>query len=134
MRLRLALRLNAAFSTLTGIASLAAASAIADLLGVGEVLGFNTDWVIRATGLGLLGFAAFLVFLAGTDADRLHRESLSISLADFGWVLGTGVLLALGLVERGGAILLGVVAVVVLDLGLMQLSGRRRLGATRPQA
>jgi ribosome-associated toxin RatA of RatAB toxin-antitoxin module len=116
--LRGALLANAAFSTLTGAASLLAAEPIGALTGLPSV-------ALRVVGAALLPFAAGLIFLA-TRRRIDGRLALGASLADFGWVLGTPVVLALVPVSSAGAALLGAIAVAVAVFGALQLVGLRR--------
>lgn len=122
-RLRNTLRLNAAFSTLTGALAVIAGGPVADLLGVDEV------WAVRATGALLLGFAGSVLVVASLRTGLLDRLSLVVSLADLGWVLGSVGVIALGWFSTGGAIAVAVVAVLVGELGLTQLRRRARLRA-----
>lgn len=115
--LRLALRLNAGFSTLSALAILLMTQSLSELMGI------PTELLI-GVAVGLIGFAAYLVFTASrSDAEKLRRESLQHSMADFAWVAGTVVVIALGLVTPTGNAILAVVAVFVLALGIAQWRG-----------
>ncbi len=120
-RLRNVLRLNAAFSTLSAAVALAAGGPVAELLGTDEV------WLIRATGALLLGFAVVVLVVASLRTALLDRLALVVSIADLGWVVGTVGVIAAGWVSTGGAVVLGVVALLVGELGIAQLRSRRRL-------
>ncbi len=121
-RLRLSLRLNAGFSTSTGAVALIAGGWVADQLGLDQ------SWApmaVRLLGVGLLGFAALLLFESGRQGDRLASSVLQVSMADLGWVVGSGVLMALGLFSSIGNVVVAVIALVVLDLALFQLWSHR---------
>jgi ligand-binding SRPBCC domain-containing protein len=89
--LDLALTANAAFSTLSGGAMLAAGPWLAPWLGMPAHPASAT--ALQVTGLGLLGFAAALVFIAARRATPL--EGLLFSAGDLGWVASTGLLMLL---------------------------------------
>lgn len=120
--LRTALRLNAGFSLLTGLIATIAAGWVADRLGIEQT------WLVRTIGIGLLGFAAGLVFISGLSAPVVRTQALQISIADFGWVAATIVVIAAGWLSTTGAIVMALIAVVVADFGLLQLWQRRRMG------
>jgi len=123
--LRLLLRLNAAYSTSSGLVCLIAREWLAGLIGVPDAL-------LVAVGLGLLAFAVSLVATAArVDLARLRAEALAASIADLGWVAGTLVVLAFGWLTPAGSWLLTGVGVPVLGLGLAQLSAARGLARTQ---
>ena len=80
------LLLNAAFSILCGIDALLLNTHIQ------QWFGFENDYVLPVLGVGLLLFAADLVYVAYRDADNKKRVNI-ISMMDAGWVLGSMVLL-----------------------------------------
>ncbi len=120
-RLRNVLRLNAGFSTATGVVALAAGGPVADLLGIDDA------WSVRSAGAMLLGFAVVVLIVASLRTTRLDRWSLAVSLADLGWVGGTVGVIAAGWLSTGGAVTMGVVGLLVGELGVAQLRARRRL-------
>ncbi len=120
-RLRNVLRLNTAFSALSGVVALVAAGPVADLLGI------EPAWLVRVTGGSLLGFAVVVLVVAGARTTTLTRWARLISAADLAWVLATVGVVAAGLVTTSGAVTLGLVAVPVLALGLGQMRARRQL-------
>lgn len=120
-KLRNLLRINAAFSTLTGAIALVAASPVADFLGVQQV------WLIRLLGVALLGFAAAVLLTSRAQGRALDVGSQIISLNDFGWVLGTLVVLALGWLTTEGAVVMGLIGLLVLSLGIGQTVARRQM-------
>jgi len=88
------------------------------MLGVGQV------WLIRLLGAGLLVFAGGVLWVSQSPRPTLDTWSAQVSMADVGWVLGTIVVVALGWLSSTGAIAMGVIALAVLTLGLLQLRSR----------
>jgi len=121
--LRTVLRANAGFSTVTGLAGLILGGPIAEMFGVDQV------WLIRLLGAGLLFFAAGVFMISRTDRPILDAWSAQVSIADLGWVAGTVLVVALGWLSTTGAVVMGVIAVAVLGLGLMQLRSRSAMQA-----
>ena len=123
------LRANAAFSAVTGVVATIDAGQVADGLGIGQA------WLVRAVGVGLLGFAMMLTVTARQSPAVLRRVTPVISVADFGWVLGTAVVIGFGWLSDGGSLVMALVAVVVLVLGVAQLRSARAMeAATEPAA
>jgi len=123
--LRRALAANALFSTLTGAALLIAPGALSRLTGLGPV------WLLAALGVGLLLFAADLYFFqVRPPAVPSGRIAVTIFL-DLGWVVGSGVLLAVGFdgFTRAGRVVVALVAVAVLALAMLQALGLRCRGS-----
>lgn len=119
--LRKVLLANTEFSIATGLAGLIFGAPIAETLGVDQV------WLIRLLGTGLLGFAGVVFLISRSPQPVLQQWSGEISHADFGWVIGTVVIIALGWLSRTGAIIMAVIAVAVLALGLAQHYFRRQM-------
>jgi hypothetical protein len=122
MLLRSALRASAAFSTLSGLALLAAPGAI------GAVLGVQAPEVHQGIGLALLVFAADLLWFSRTP-HTLRAIGRAAVAGDAAWMLGT-LALALaspGLLRRTGWVLAGAVALAVAGFGAAQALGLRRL-------
>jgi len=120
--LRRALLGNASFSAASGLVLLLAPAT------VGTWLDFEAPLFFRILGVGLLLFAAELVFQATRKTPNRPRGWIA-SVADFSWVLVSGALLALfpgALSTSGWAIVLGVAA-VVLVFGCAQAFALRRL-------
>ena len=116
--LKNALLANAIFSTISGLTFMLASGAVADLVGLGE------PWLNQGLGAGLLGFAV----LVGWTATRPSIDTAlarMISFGDFGWVLGTMVVIALffGQLNAMGILAMLVIAAIVLVFGLSQLRG-----------
>ncbi|MBW2315372.1 MAG: hypothetical protein JRH10_14405, partial [Deltaproteobacteria bacterium] len=86
--LRNSLRGNAAFSTLSGLAFVLGADAVAGAIGLGDAR------ILTVTGVQLLGFAALLVYLASRATLHLPTAML-IVWADLAWVVGTIPVVAL---------------------------------------
>ncbi|MFT5441028.1 MAG: hypothetical protein ACI8W3_000068 [Myxococcota bacterium] len=115
--LRLALRLNAVFSTCSAVGILLAYDFLSELMGV-------YSEILISAAMGLAGFAGYLVFTAArTDTAKLRREALQHSISDFAWVVGSLVVVALGLVSEAGNAILIAVCVPVLVLGVAQWRG-----------
>ncbi|MDP3073196.1 MAG: SRPBCC family protein [Opitutaceae bacterium] len=117
--LRVALLANAAFSLVTGSGLLFFASGLAPMIGA-EV----APVILAVIGGLLLPFGAFTGWL-GTRPAPDTLLALLISLADLGWVLGSGLLLVLasGQLTSQGIALVVVIAALVLGFALGQLRG-----------
>ncbi len=118
---RIALRGNAAFSALSGVASLAAAALWSDGLGVPAP-------VLVVLGLGLLPYAALLARFAGRPEVRAI-EALVAVVADVGWVVGAAAILVgwPDAMSSAGRWALGLLTLVVADFAVTQWIGLRRL-------
>ncbi|KLN60548.1 hypothetical protein WH96_12685 [Kiloniella spongiae] len=121
---RVFLGFNAGFSILTGFALILFPDFIAEIMLTKEI-----SWISEAfVGLGvlLLGFAVSLVVLV-RDRFLSKPKIVSISAADVGWVVSSGVVLLLFsdfLTSKGVAVIIGVnVFVAVFALG--QFMGAR---------
>jgi hypothetical protein len=113
--LRLALRLNAAFSTLSAVILLAGHTAVGEIMGVDPAL-------LIGVGIGLGAFAGMLLFTAARqDLAKLRAEALRHSLADFAWVIASIGVIAAGVLTPAGNAMLAAVAVPVLALGIAQI-------------
>ena len=119
--LRVLLRMNAAFSAVTGAIALVSADRVAHALGIDNV------WVVQAIGLGLLVYAIDLVVVASLPRRSLAPLGRLASGADAAWVLGTVALIATGAVTGGGAALLVLLSVPVLALAIGQWRAASRL-------
>jgi len=112
--LRLALRLNAGFSTLSAIALLVAHGEIGEAMGVDPRL-------LIGVAVGLAAFAGYLVYTAArSDISKLRTEALQHSCADFAWVAASIGVIAAGWLTPLGNGMLAAVAVPVLALGIAQ--------------
>ncbi|MCI0455890.1 MAG: hypothetical protein L0Z62_02780 [Gemmataceae bacterium] len=123
--LRLALRANALFSSLSALLFLAAASPIASFLG------FLNPQQILILGLQLAGFALWLFWLSRRPV--IPRWQVWVILAlDVLWVAGSFQLLLAPppSLTADGKWSIGIVADVVGLFALLQALGLRRLGQT----
>lgn len=115
--------LNAIFSALSGLALATGAPPLAGWLGI-------PVWLVSSLGLGLLGFAAVLVWLLATP-HRLRTGTWFVVAADLAWIVGAVVLI--GLVPRAlppsGDVALTGATLVVAALAAGQLGGVARTGA-----
>lgn len=116
--LRLALAGNAAFSFSSG------ALMVASPATVGNWLGYPSPYVYTVMGIGLILFAAELIYQATRDRLPTWR-SLIASFADFSWVLGSIALLLFfpHLFSTLGVLMIVSVAFVVLGFGIAQVFG-----------
>lgn len=125
--LRLSLRGNAAFSTLSGVCFAAASASVAAFLGDVPAS------LVLGTGLQLLLFAAALAWLASRRVISLPLAWLVIG-ADLLWVLGTGAVVAAGVfTPEGNAAAIGV-ACIVLTFAVLQTIGVGRARAAHAPA
>ena len=124
--LRRALLANAAFSLVTGAGLLIFAAGLAPVIGPGVA-----PVVLTIMGGLLLPFGAFTAWL-GTRPAPDTVLALLVSLADLGWVLGSGLLLAVaaGQLSAQGVALVVVIAALVLGFALGQLGGIAAVYAT----
>ena len=97
---------NGIFSLISGVVMVLGASRIAPLIGLGQ-----PAWLLF-TGVGLLGFGAWLLWL-GSQSRIRRADAIAISLADLAWVVGT---LALAFAIPGLFNTLGVAAIVAVGL------------------
>jgi hypothetical protein len=112
--LRLALRLNAGFSTLSALTLFVAHAPLGSAMGIDPRL-------LIAVGVGLAAFAAQLLYTAArSDLRKLRSEGLLHSCADFAWVVASLGVIAAGWLTPLGNGLLAAVAVPVLALGIAQ--------------
>lgn len=120
--LRRALLANAVFSLATG-ALMASAPGL-----VGRWIGVGVAWPLRVLGVALVGFAALLVFAAGSPRRRAPLALLA-TFGDFGWVAATIGLFALAphTLSSPGWVIAWAVAAVVLACGVGQAAGLRRM-------
>ena len=122
--LRGALGANALFSFSTGLLLVGAPEWAA------TTLGDVTPWMLRLIGVGLLLFAAFLVWVARQPESRAAYALLATG-ADLGWVAGSAVLLVFPVLSSTGVGVVVGVAGVVLVFALLQGAGLRALTRNR---
>jgi len=124
--LRKSLRANALFSLLSGILLIIAAGLLAGVMFVEpvELFGFGMDTILFALGIGIVIFAADVWLISRAERISLLQSKL-IVLLDVGWVIGSSALLLLwpDVFSTAGTVSIIVVAIVVADLGFMELLG-----------
>lgn len=120
-RLRTLLRADAVLCGVTGLVAAAAAAPVADLLGPDV-----STMAVRVVGIALVLYALDLA-LTSRAAERWQRPAvLGAGLGNVAWVLATVVLIALGAFSTTGAVVAGLVGLVVGELGVLQLKAARR--------
>lgn len=127
--LRRALRLNAWFSTVSGL-TLAAGSYL-----IGPRIGVEPSWLVLLVGIGLLPFAYDLFANASKSNVNLGKVKVAIA-GDIAWVVGSIAVIVVdptGL-TTAGVVTIGVVAAIVADFGVLQWLGlRRAMESIRPE-
>ncbi len=118
--LRLSLAGNAVFSILSGLTFALGSSALASSFGLAPA------WILLVVGIGLLGFAANVGWLASRPTIPL-AGAMTIVFGDLAWVVGTIPLVMAGVLNGTGNIAAGVIADVVLAFALLQYLGVRRV-------
>lgn len=119
--LRLVLRANALTSGLAGAVGLIGASYWSERLGVDNVA------VTAIVSIGLLIFAADVVWASRASDDRLPTQALLVSIADIVWVVASAIVVGLGLLTTFGTVAAIVIAVGVTDFAALQLWFRHKL-------
>ena len=116
--LRLALKLDAAVTGVNGVAYLAAAEPLEDLLGLPPDL-------VRPLGAFLVVFAAAVWFTATRPAVP-RAAVLAVALANVAWAVGSIAFLALGVSSPtvAGGIWIALQAIVVGAFAALQLGAR----------
>ena len=127
-KLKRALGANAMFSALSGVALVLAAPIAAELLFSMplSVFGFGAVTILRMVGIGLILFA-LAVGWAGRQERPVAPIVTAISLADFGWVIGSVLLLgfAAPTFTTMGIAMIGTIGLIVLGFGVAQLGALR---------
>jgi hypothetical protein len=118
--LRRALQVNASFSTISGLVLVFAQRGVVRLLGLPETIN------LMALGIGLLVFAAIVVFFSRKKPIKLLDAWIAVIL-DAAWVLGSYPLLFVVPFSTSGKWVVGIVAEVVMVFALMQWLGIRRI-------
>lgn len=120
--LRNALRLDSAFSFISGLAFLLFSKAIAGFLGV------SASWVILAIGAGVIVYAVELYLAARAEPVHLGIARFA-AYGNLVWVLASAVLIFANIVPftTAGKWAIAIVADIVLVLGIFQYLGLRRL-------
>ncbi len=112
---------NAVFSTISGLVFTLAAASVANFIGL------EMSLAIRFVGVGLLGFAGFVAFVA-TRSEIDLRAAISIVIGDLTWVVGTVPLVMADLLSANGVIAAIAIADIVLVFAGLQYYGVRRVG------
>ncbi|MFM9845182.1 MAG: hypothetical protein ACKVOI_19630 [Dongiaceae bacterium] len=96
---------------------------------LGVLMGFERPDYLLAVGIGLIGYAAWLLFSARRPNVNVWAGR-TVILLNVLWVAGSAALLlaAPGLFNSLGQWLVGLVALVVADFALVQYVGLRRAG------
>lgn len=118
--LRRALLGNAVFSSVSGMVFFVGAQPVSDAIGL------SRPWVLAVIGLSLLVFAAGL-FRNARRVDVNQLEAKTAIGMDIAWVVGTGVILAAGVLNSTGNWAAAIVADVVLVFAILQWIGLRKL-------
>ncbi|MGI9616031.1 MAG: hypothetical protein ACR2QO_24170 [Acidimicrobiales bacterium] len=121
--LRLVLRANAFTSGLAGAVGLIGASYWSERLGIDNVA------VTAIVSIGLLIFAADVVWASRASDDRLPNQALLVSIADIMWVVASAIVVGLGILTTFGTVAAIVIAVGVADFAALQLWFRSRLSS-----
>lgn len=119
--IRRALRFNALFSAVSGLALATGSYAI------GPRIGVEPSWIVLAVGLGLLPFALDLFVNASRSKVDLGKVKMAIA-GDFVWVAASIALIVIdptGL-TISGFVTVAFVAAVVADFAVLQLVGYKR--------
>lgn len=118
--LRMALKGNALFSLLSGLAMVFFSGRITAFIGISPAV------YLTLIGAGLIVFALLVWMLSRLPEIRKHLVWLVI-LLDLLWVAGSAVLLLAGIFTPGGNWTVSLLAVVVFGFAVAQYIGLRRL-------
>lgn len=121
--LRYVLRLNAATSLVGGLIAALDAGWVSETLGIGNVA------ITRIVGIGLIVFAADVLFVSTRPAPKLLAETRLVSAADASWVVATIIVLAAGVLSTTGVVTAAVLGLAVADFGVTQLWMRSKARA-----
>ena len=99
---------------------------------VDDLVGAGSPALVALTGVGLIGFALFVLMVAGLEPTRLWRGAAVVSVADAAWVVATMVVVSAADLEAGGVAVLGGIAVVVAGFALGQLRLRAKAIRVEP--
>lgn len=120
-----ALHANAIYSTAAGATMAIGAAALDDWSGV-------PAWLLVAIGVGLIGFAASLVF--GARRPNLIVDTGRTAVAgDIGWIVGAIVVIAATTwLTTAGEVTLALISIPVAIFAVTQWQGLRRMGGVEP--
>ena len=122
--LRRALQGNALFSVISGVVILAANRSLV------EFLGLPSNASLTALGIGLLGYAGWLLWNARREKIKIVDAWIAVIL-DMVWVMGSYALLFAVKFSSSGKWAVVLVAELVFLFGVMQWLGLRRIGRSR---
>jgi hypothetical protein len=122
--LRRALQGNALFSVISGVVILATNRTLV------KFLGLPSDASLTALGIGLLGYAGWLLLNARREKIKMLNAWIAVIL-DMVWVMGSYALLFEVEFSSGGKWAVLLVAELVFLFGVMQWVGLRRIGRSR---
>jgi hypothetical protein len=122
--LRRALQGNALFSVISGMVILAMNRTLV------EFLGLPSNSSLTALGIGLLGYAGWLLWNARREKIKIVDAWIAVVL-DMVWVVGSYALLFAVRLSGGGKWAVALVAELVFVFGVMQWLGLRRIGRSR---
>ena len=93
-----------------------------------EFIGNNMSWLTRVIGVILL-FNGFHLIYASKRKSAICPEILYFVLGDFLWVLGTFVLIAMGIIitSTQGIVVSLIIATVVGTFGYLQIIGYKQV-------
>ncbi|MGH7491994.1 MAG: hypothetical protein ACREOO_06325 [bacterium] len=118
--LRRALQVDGVFSFLSGIILIIGADRLAKLLGL------QNSVILLVVGVALLIYATGL-FLNVRRAIINRTEAIAAAILNFGWVAGSAVVIAWGVLTTTGNWLVAIAAEVVLLFGILQIYGLRKM-------
>lgn len=122
--LRRALQGNALFSVISGVVILAMNRTLV------EFLGLPSNSSLTALGIGLLGYAGWLLWNTRREKIKIVDAWIAVVL-DMVWVVGSYGLLFVVRLSGGGKWAVALVAELVFVFGVMQWLGLRRIGRSR---
>lgn len=122
--LRRALQGNALFSAVSGLVMLAMSRAVVEFLGLPD----NVS--LRVLGVGLLGYAGWLLWNGRRKIIKIVDARIAVVL-DMVWVMGSYALLFVVRFSAGGKWAVALVAEIVFLIGLLQWLGLRRVSTSR---
>ena len=119
-QLQIVLYTNAAFSLLSGLIMVTANGYLSRMFHIESKLPFYL------IGSGLIAFAALVSWTAKHKVDN-RKQVLSISIADFIWVLASIIVIVTSAFEISinGYITIGIIAFIVFLFGMFQLKFNR---------
>jgi len=88
---------------------------------MGSFFSYQEPILFYILGFGLIGFGSYVAFTAFRRIDN-KKEIKTISFADFGWVIGSIILLTINPVDFSveAISVISIIALIVLTFGLLQ--------------